>query len=190
VKTRGKILLVLGLAVLALALAARFLPSAASRAKGGDFALQGAHGPLTLAALRGQVVLLYFGYTHCPDVCPVSMAAGAQALNRLSPAERAKVKLLFVSVDPERDTPARLQEYTAYFHPDMLGATGTPEEIARMARAYGAGYVKRAPGPDGNYAVDHSAQTFVIAPDGRLVEEIPFGAKADDIIAVVRRWMK
>ena len=165
------------------------LPALAERPTGWDFTLQTANGPISLHDLRGKVVLLYFGYTNCPDVCPASMAAGTQALLRLSPEERAKTRLLFVSVDPERDTPAKLKEYTAYFHADMIGATGTPEQIATVTRAYGAGYVKQVVRPDGGYAVDHSAQTYVIAPDGRLAGEIEFGANAAKVVDTVRKWL-
>jgi len=162
----------------------------AERPAGGDFTLQTADGPISLRDLRGKVVLLYFGYTNCPDVCPASMAAGAQALTKLSPQERAKLRLLYVSVDPQRDTPAKLKEYTAYFHPDMLGATGTPEQIAALTRAYGAGFVRQAPRPDGSYVVDHSAQTYVIDPDGRLAGEIEYGANAAKVVDSVRKLLR
>jgi len=165
------------------------MPALAERPVGGDFTLQTADGPISLRDLRGKVVLLYFGYTHCPDVCPASMAAGAQALTRLSPEERDKTRLLFVSVDPERDTPARLKEYTAYFHPNMIGATGTPEQVAAVARAYGASYIRHPARPDGGYPVDHSAQTYVIAPDGRLAGEIEYGASAAKVVDTVRKLL-
>ncbi|MDP2878436.1 MAG: SCO family protein [Sulfuricella sp.] len=165
------------------------MPALAERPVGGDFTLQTANGPISLRDLRGKVVLLYFGYTHCPDVCPASMAAGSQALTRLSPEERGKTRLLYVSVDPARDTPARLKEYTAYFHPDMIGATGTPEQIAAVTRAYGASYARQAARPDGGYAVDHSAQTYVIGPDGRLAGEIEYGANAAKVVDTVRKFL-
>jgi protein SCO1/2 len=163
------------------------LPPLAERPTGGDFTLQTADGPISLHDLRGKVVLLYFGYTNCPDVCPASMAAGSQALTKLAPDERAKTRMLMVSVDPERDTPAKLKEYTAYFHAEMIGATGTPEQVAAVARAYGASYAKQAPRPDGSYAVDHSAQTYVIAPDGTLAGEIEYGANAAKVADTVRK---
>jgi protein SCO1 len=158
----------------------------AARPGGGDFTLQAPNGPLSLHDLRGKVVLLYFGYTHCPDICPVSMSMGARALNLLTAEERARTRLLFVSVDPERDTPARIQEYTAYFHPEMLGATGTPEQLRAVAKAYGAAFVRQPPRENGGYAVDHSAQTYLIAPDGTLHSEIPYAAPAEQVIAGVR----
>jgi len=88
-----------------------------ARPDGGDFVLQSAAGPVDTKALRGNVLLVYFGYINCPDVCPMSMAAGAAALNALTPAERARTRMIMVSVDPERDTPAKLKDYVAYFHP-------------------------------------------------------------------------
>ena len=94
----------------------------AARPEGGDFVLQSATGPVDTKALRGNVLLVYFGYVNCPDICPVSMAAGAAALNALTPQERAKTRMIMVSVDPERDTPAKLKDYVAYFHPAMIGA--------------------------------------------------------------------
>ncbi len=165
------------------------LPVSAARPTGGDFTLQTANGPISLHDLRGKVVLLYFGYTHCPDVCPVTMASGAQALTRLTPEERGKTRLLFVSLDPERDTPAKLKDYTAYFHADMIGATGTPEQVAAMARAYGAGFIRQAPAQDGSYAVDHSTQTYVIDPNGKLVGDIDYGVSADKVVDTVRKWL-
>lgn len=159
------------------------------RPAGGDFTLQMADGPISLHDLRGKVVLLYFGYANCPDICPTSLSMDAQGLTALSPEERAKTRLLFVSVDPERDTPASLKKYAAYFHPEMLAATGTLAEIAAIAKAYGVGYAKRPPQPDGSYAVDHSAQTYVIGPDGRLATMIDFGSPPDKVVEAVRKYL-
>lgn len=164
-------------------------PGVAAKPAGGDFVLQSAAGPVDTRALRGKVLLVYFGYTNCPDICPASLAAGAQALNALKPEERERTRLIMVSVDPERDTPARLKEYTAYFHPAMVGATGTAAEIAAVARAYGAGYVRQPPRADGAYAVDHSADTYVVAPDGRLAQVIHFAAPPAEVAAAVRKLL-
>ncbi|MRR51391.1 MAG: SCO family protein, partial [Rhodocyclaceae bacterium] len=132
------------------------------------------------------VLLVYFGYTHCPDVCPAAMGVGAQTLAALTPAERAKTRMLMISVDPERDTPEVLKTYVAFFHPEMVGVTGSPAEIAAVAKAYGAAYIKQPPNEGGAYAVDHSAQTFVVAPDGRLAEILPPAATKDKTLALVR----
>jgi len=158
----------------------------AARPVGGDFMLQSAAGPMDTRALRGKVLLVYFGYTHCPDVCPAAMGVGAQTLNALTPEERAKTRMLMISVDPERDTPAVLKTYVAYFHPEMVGVTGTPAEIAAVAKAYGAAYVRQSPNENGAYAVDHSAQTFVVAPDGRLAEILQPSAPKEKMLTVVR----
>jgi len=161
----------------------------AGKPVGGDFVLKSAAGPLDTRTLRGNVLLVYFGYSNCPDICPASLASGAQALNALKPEERARTKLIMVSVDPERDTPARLKEYTAYFHPAMVGVTGTTAEIAAVAKAYGAGYVRQPPRPDGGYAVDHSADTYVVGPDGRLVEALHFATPAEKVTEAVRKLL-
>ncbi len=158
--------------------------------KGGDFILQAAGGPVDTQSLRGKVLLIYFGYTHCPDVCPASLAAAAQALNTLSAEERTKVRLIMVSVDPERDTPARLKEYAAYFHPDMIGVTGSAEEVAAVAKAYGAGYIRQPARPDGSYAVDHTTRTYVVAPDGKLAAALELNAPADKYLDAVRGLLK
>jgi len=156
---------------------------------GGDFMLDSADGPVSLASLRGQVVLIYFGYASCPDVCPTSLAIIKAALQALAPADLARIRVLFISVDPARDTPAKLKQYAAYFHPNIVGVTGKPAEIAAVALRYGASYrftpVQSAVG----YVVDHSSVTSVVAPDGRLVEQLPHGATAPGIIAAIRRWL-
>jgi len=156
---------------------------------GADFVLQTADGPLDSKNLRGKVLLVYFGYSNCPDICPASLAAGGQALKALKAEERSKVRLLMISVDPERDTIKHLKKYTAFFHPDMMGATGTPQEIASLARAFGAGYMKQPTKADGSYAVDHTTSTYVIGPDGKLVQVIDLGASSDTIVAAIRKWL-
>ena len=98
--------------------------------QGGDFTLDSVAGPVRLADLRGQVVLIYFGYTTCPDICPTNLAFLAAALRELTPDELQRVRVLFVSVDPERDDTPRLAVYAAYFHPNIQGVTGAPEQVA------------------------------------------------------------
>jgi protein SCO1/2 len=159
------------------------------RPPGGDFVLRTASGPLDTKALRGNVLLIYFGYVNCPDVCPVSMAAGAGALNALTPAERERTRMIMVSVDPERDTPAALKTYVAYFHPQMLGAVGNASETAAVAKQFGAGYVRQPTRPDGGYAVDHSSQTYLVDAQGRLVEILQHGASSEQVAVAVRKLL-
>jgi protein SCO1/2 len=158
--------------------------------QGGDFVLQSAAGPIDTKALRGNVLLVFFGYTNCPDVCPASLAAGAQALIALSAEERARTRLIMVSVDPERDTLPRLKEYAAYFHTGMVGVTGTPEEIAAVARSFGAGYVRQPADASGKYAVDHTANTYLVGPDGKLAATIPLGTPTIALVAAIRKQLQ
>lgn len=156
---------------------------------GADFILQSADGPVDSKSLRGKVLLVYFGYTHCPDVCPASLAAGGQVLNALSQEERNRVRLLMISVDPERDSVSHLQKYTAFFHPDMAGLTGTPEQVAALARSYGAGYLKQPPKADGSYAIDHTVSTYVVDRDGRLVAVLDLGTSTDKLLTTIRKYL-
>lgn len=156
---------------------------------GGDFTLLSAGGPVSLADFRGKVVLLYFGYTFCPDICPTELASVAAALRELEPEAAARVAVIFVSVDPERDSPPHLKEYAAFFHPAIVGVTGTPEEIAAVARRYGVFYARQTADTAGGYVVDHSAELYVVAPDGRLAGRIPHAAPSAAVIAEIRKQL-
>lgn len=154
---------------------------------GGDFTLDSASGPVRLSEARGQVVLIYFGYTACPDICPTNLIYIANALRALQPAELERTRVLFVSVDPERDDPARLANYVAYFHPKIQGLTGTPEQVARVAKDYGAFYRRvDDTGSAMGYLVDHSAFTYVVDPSGRLVATLDHASPPETIRAAIR----
>ena len=156
---------------------------------GGDFTLQSPDGPVSLADQRGKVVLLYFGYTFCPDVCPTSLSALAQALSALTPDELARVRSFFISVDPERDTMDVLKVYAPYFHSHLLGLSGSPAQVAEVAGQYGARYMKQKPNADGLYSVDHSSFTYVIAPDGKLAASLPHGSPPQQIVDMIRKLL-
>lgn len=157
---------------------------------GGDFQLTAVDGPVSLARLRGKVVLLYFGYTACPDICPTNLAIIALALRALTAKELQQVKVVFVSVDPQRDTPQRLADYVAYFHPNILGVTGSTVAVAAVAERYGAAFRRsEQSGSAMGYMVDHSAYTYVIDPAGRLVEVLDHATPAETIVATVRRYL-
>lgn len=164
--------------------------SLASAPVGGDFTLQSANGPVALRDLRGKVVLLYFGYTFCPDICPTSLAFTAQGLNLLSPDELAHTQVLFISVDPERDTLDKLKEYGAFFHPNIIGLTGTKQEIASVAKNYGASYGKQDTGSAGGYVVDHSAATYVVDGAGKLVASLQHGTPPAEVAQAIRAAMR
>jgi protein SCO1/2 len=159
-------------------------------AQGGDFTLQSADGPVSLKDLRDKVVLLYFGYTYCPDVCPTSLALIAQALKQMTPEEQAKVQVVFVSVDPERDTPQKLKEYIAFFRPGGIGLTGTPEQVAQAAKQYGAVYRKQAVTSAAGYVVDHSSYTYILGPDGALRGKLLHAATPAEMVQAIRTALK
>ena len=159
----------------------------ASVPEGGAFTLDSYRGPVSLDDFRGKVVLLYFGYTWCPDICPTNLSLISAVLNEMPAEEQERVQPIFISVDPDRDTVQRLKEYTEYFHPSMLGLTGSESAIAEAAKRYGAAYrmVKEA-GDETNYAVDHTADTYLIDREGRLVRAIPHGSQVDELLISVR----
>lgn len=157
---------------------------------GGDFTLQTADGPLALRDLRGRVVLLFFGYSRCPEICPTALAAQAAALRLLAPEERERVAGLFVSVDPERETLAALRDYARAFHPQLRGTTAPAADLEAVARRYGVLYAAQPADSAGQVAVDHTSDTFVIAPDGRLAARLPLGTPPESIAAEVRRGLR
>ena len=152
------------------------------RSYGGPFALTDHHGrPFDQDALRGGFSLLYFGYTDCADVCPGALYTIGQALDALGEDGRA-VRALFVNLDAERDNPADLARYVGFFHPRLLGLTGSAEAIARAARAFRVHYFRAADGA----RLEHSGFTFLIGPDGRPLTYFPHGAEPEDIAATLR----
>ena len=165
----------------------RPLPMAAAPA-GGDFTLQSAGGPVALQNFRGKLVLVYFGYTYCPDICPTALAATAEGLKLLTPEELARVAVVFISVDPERDTPARLKEYAEFFHPAIIGVTGMPEELAAIARRYGVFYARQSvETAGGGYVVDHTSDTYVVGVDGKLDGKIAHATPPEQVAAEIRK---
>jgi protein SCO1 len=136
---------------------------------GGDFTLQSIDGPVSTKDLRGKVLMLYFGYTKCPDVCPTSLAYITQTLHELTPEELPQVVGIFISVDPKRDNVQALHDYVSYFHENFIGLTGSAEEIAEVAKLYGAQYHEvQLPGSAFGYSVNHSSATYLIDKKGEL----------------------
>jgi cytochrome oxidase Cu insertion factor (SCO1/SenC/PrrC family)/copper(I)-binding protein len=131
---------------------------------------------------RDKVALLFFGYTHCPDVCPLHMANIAAVLRQMSAEDRARVVTVFVTTDPERDTPTRLREWLANFDPSFVGLTGTKEELASAQQSLGLGEARREylNADSVNYFVAHAAQVFAFARDGFAYTIYPFGIRQED----------
>ncbi len=158
--------------------------------EGGDFTLQSAKGAVNLADFRGKVVVLYFGYTACPDICPTSMATLKGAMAQLTPAEVQQVQGLFVSVDPERDTLEHLQRYVGYFHPSLIGVSGAQPDLLAITQRYGAFYRKvEVPGSAMAYTIDHSAILYVIDKDGKVREQVQHAVPPAELAAAIRRHL-
>jgi protein SCO1/2 len=153
---------------------------------GGPFALTDQDGKTrTDADFHGRFLLIYFGYSFCPDVCPTTLQEMGAALDRLGP-KRPRVVPMFITVDPARDTPGVLKDYVKSFGPDFIGLTGSEKSITDAAREYHV-YVKKHPLPGGGYAMDHSGVIYLMGPDGKFVtyyeDEIGPDKLADDLRA-------
>jgi protein SCO1 len=152
---------------------------------GADFNLNDAGGkPVSLADFRGKVVVLFFGYTHCPQICPTTLADLAQTMRMLG-TDADNVQVLFVTLDPERDTREMLAQYPPAFYPTFKGLSGDSMATAQAARAFGVVYEKH-PNKTGGYDLDHSAGTYLIAPGGKPVLLSPYGQRAELLAQDIR----
>lgn len=155
---------------------------------GGPFALVDHTGlPRTDAQFRGKLMLVYFGFTFCPDVCPTDLQAIGQAMQRLGTAAEA-VQPLFVTLDPERDTPQRLASYVTFFHPRLIGLTGDAKAIAQAAKAYKVYHAKVATGA-GSYTVDHSGYVYLMDREGKYLGFFPPGSPPERMVDVIRPYL-
>lgn len=158
---------------------------------GGDFTLTDGDGkPFSLSSLKGKLVILSFGYTHCPDVCPTGLLTYNDALKQLG--DKAKdVAVVFVSVDPERDTPKLIGEYAKMFNPDFIGLTATGDQnLPAVKQLYRVISAKAGNSGDGNYLVDHTAGGYLIDKNGNAVVFEPYGKKADEIAHDIEQLLK
>lgn len=159
-----------------------------ARAGGPDFALLDHQGrAVTASDFAGRPMLVYFGYTFCPDFCPTGLSAIGRALELLGDEAAAGVAPLFVTLDPQRDTPAALAPYVAAFHPAMVGLTGPPAAIAALAKAYRVKWEK-VPLGDG-YAINHATSIFLVAPGGGMIR-LPHGTPPETLAAKLREMMR
>ena len=156
---------------------------------GGDFALTDQQGrPFQLAQLRGRAVLLFFGYTYCPDFCPLTLSKLTRVFELLG-ERRGQVRTVFVSVDPERDSSAKLEEYLEYFAVDAIGLTGSRVRIDSVARQYGVAHERRESDSAAGYFVDHSTYTFLIDFHGKIRFIFRHGDAPELMAAVVERLL-
>jgi protein SCO1/2 len=157
---------------------------------GGPFTLEdGAGKAVTDRDFRGKYMLVYFGYTFCPDVCPTTLNAVADAMDKLGTAS-SHIQPVFITVDPKRDTPAVVKQYAAAFGPAILGLTGTPEQIAQAAKEYRVYYAEHRTGPGPNdYAMDHSSVLYLMGPDGGFIAPVRADQSGDEIAANLKKLM-
>lgn len=154
---------------------------------GGDFVLESLEGQVKLEDYRGKLVLMYFGFTSCPDVCPTALSFIAASMRALPKDLEAQIQPLFISVDPKRDTLDNLAKYSAYFHPRMLGVTGSTEQIDQVVKSYGSYYTFiPLEGSALGYTVDHTSRIYLIGQEGQLISAIAHGTPVDEIIALLK----
>lgn len=148
-----------------------------------DFTVRGSDGKeLKLSQYRGKLVLLEFGYTSCVDVCPVSLGMLAEARRQMG-AQASQLQVIYVTVDPERDTPERMRNYLRAFDPTFIGATGTPQQMARVRQDYGITATKKMiDGSKTDYTVGHSSYLYFVDRKGSLRALLPFGRTAADVV--------
>lgn len=142
----------------------------------------------TLADFKGKVVTVFFGFTHCPDVCPTTLVEMASVMKELGP-EAQRLQVLFVTVDPERDTAEVLGRYVPAFHPSFLGLTGSAEEVARTAKEFKI-FFQKQPLLSGGYTMDHSAGTYILDGEGRLRLFAQYGVGAPTLLHDIRLLLK
>ena len=158
---------------------------------GGPFTLSTPDGTtVTDQTYRGKWLLVYFGYTFCPNSCPTTLLEVATALKKLGP-HALQVQPLFVTVDPERDTPKVMQQYTASFDPRIVGLTGTQQQIAAAAQEYGVYYLRQPSGPGADdYVMDHSTYLYIMDPHGKFVRAFDTNTSGDRIADVLRELVR
>jgi len=169
-------------------------PPLAGARIGAPFALTDQNGRTVRDSdFAGKYRIMYFGYTYCPDVCPVdvrNIGAGLKAFEERDPASAAKVVPIFVTVDPARDTPPVLKQFVSAFHPRMVGLTGSAADIAAVAKGYGIFFEKGKAAPGGGYMVDHTRQAYLMGPDGAPIALLPAEQGGDAVAAELARWIR
>ncbi|WP_215779192.1 MULTISPECIES: SCO family protein [unclassified Paludibacterium] len=156
---------------------------------GGDFSLTDQQGkPRRLSEFQGKVVALFFGYTHCPDVCPTTLLEYANVYKKLG-KDGDKLQVIFVSVDPERDTQAVLAGYVPHFNPTFVGLTGTPAQVADVMKAYKV-VAQKVPTPGGGYSVDHSAGSYLLDASGQVRVYEPYGTPVADVVHDIQQLLR
>jgi protein SCO1/2 len=163
-------------------------PIALQSAVGGPFKLLDHNAkPISDQDLKGKPFLVFFGFTHCPDVCPTTLFEVSEILRALGP-DADRMGALFITVDPERDTPPVLKDYMSSFDPHLIGATGDAEAIAAVVKAYRV-YAKKVPLPDGGYTMDHTALVYLMDKSGRFIAPFNVKRRPEEAVADLKRYL-
>jgi protein SCO1 len=157
---------------------------------GGDFRLESDSGPLSLSDFRGKTTLVFFGYTHCPDVCPMALGVMADAMRQAGESVADRVAGIFISVDPQRDTPALLGQYAAFFDKRIKGVTGTHAQLEKIAKEWRVDYHLPEDTSDNNYAVEHSNFIYLVNQDGKVVDLFDEETNPALIADRMRPWLR
>jgi protein SCO1/2 len=168
-------------------------PPLAGASIGGPFALTDQHGQtVRWSDFRGRYPIVYFGYTYCPDICPTDVQRTIQGIKLFAkdhPAAATRLQPIFITVDPDRDTPKVLGQFTSAFSDKLIGLTGTPEQIAAAAKEFGVYYEKQKPEANGAYLVGHSSVTYLFGPDGKPIATLPTDIGPEAIAAELAKWV-
>ncbi|MCJ8337476.1 MAG: SCO family protein [Pseudomonadales bacterium] len=149
---------------------------------GGDFSVETVNGPFHLADYRDKIVVIYFGYTSCPDVCPTALAMLGNIIKKMPETQRQQIQPLFISVDPERDSLDKIDKYGQYFYPSLISATSDKQKIDAIVKKYGAYYKVNSPeGSDDQYFVDHTSRLYLINKQGKFADTVPHDLIAADL---------
>lgn len=157
---------------------------------GAPFTLTSHQGEVSLSDFEGQLALIYFGYTWCPDICPTSMIFMAKAVNYLPENLQHQLQPIFISVDPKRDSPARLADYVEFFEADILGLTGEENYLAQLAKQYGAFYRYVEIDSAMGYAVDHTSDFYLVNSSGELLATLPHSTSGEELQAILTNALK
>ncbi len=157
---------------------------------GGDFTLKSPQGKLSLHQFHGDVVLIYFGYTHCPDICPTALGVIAEAIERLPDSYQKHAHGIFISLDPRRDSPAITEQFAHFFSPTIHGVTGSPQVLAAIAKAWRLSYnVPEHPENQQHYAVEHSNFIYLINGEGKVAALFDEKTEAKTITDAMLTWL-
>ena len=160
---------------------------------GGEFSLTDQDGRrVSSGEFDGRYRIVYFGFTYCPDVCPVDLQTIGQAMRMVEksdPEKAARIQPIFITVDPERDTPAVMKQYVSSFHPRLIGLTGKPEEVAAVAKQHGVYFRKPDEPGASDYLVDHSRIALLFGPKGEPIAILPHDKGAEAVAGELKRWV-